>query len=73
MMGIPRGETPETCTAGAGTLLLEFGLLSKLTGDPTFLVIHYNYYYTFAKESFCFSMLREEQSLSCGGGGLQFR
>lgn len=26
----------DTCVAGAGTLLLEFGVLSRLTGDPTF-------------------------------------
>lgn len=38
MMGIPRGEPPETCTAGAGTLILEFGLLSKLTGNPAYMV-----------------------------------
>lgn len=38
MMGIPRGESPETCTAGAGTLILEFGLLSRLTGNPVYMV-----------------------------------
>jgi mannosidase alpha-like ER degradation enhancer 1 len=27
-----------TCTAGAGTLILEFGMLSRLTGDPRFEV-----------------------------------
>ena len=26
----------ETCTACAGTLLLEFGVLSRLTGDPQY-------------------------------------
>ena len=26
----------ETCTAGAGTMLLEFGILSRLLGDPVF-------------------------------------
>lgn len=26
----------ETCIAGAGTVLLEFGILSRLLGDPTF-------------------------------------
>ncbi|RWS26704.1 alpha-mannosidase-like protein, partial [Leptotrombidium deliense] len=39
--GVPRGEDCETClthtcTAGAGSLLLEFGLLSRLIGDPIF-------------------------------------
>ena len=38
MMGIPRGESPETCTAGAGTLIVEFGLLSRLTGNPVYMV-----------------------------------
>eukprot|EP00026_Physarum_polycephalum_P007695 Phypoly_transcript_07760.p1 GENE.Phypoly_transcript_07760~~Phypoly_transcript_07760.p1 ORF type:complete len:426 (+),score=36.41 Phypoly_transcript_07760:100-1377(+) len=37
MMGIPRGESPETCTAGAGTLIIEFGLLSRLTGNPAYM------------------------------------
>jgi mannosidase alpha-like ER degradation enhancer 1 len=32
-MGLLRGET---CTAGAGSLLLEFGTLSRLTGDPKY-------------------------------------
>lgn len=31
--GVEDGETRESCVAGAGTLLLEFGLLSHLTGD----------------------------------------
>lgn len=26
----------ETCTAGAGTMVLEFGILSRLLGDPVF-------------------------------------
>lgn len=34
--GVPDGETPVTCTAGIGTFLLEFGTLSRLTGDPIF-------------------------------------
>lgn len=29
-------DVTETCTSGAGSLLLEFGLLSRLTGDPRF-------------------------------------
>ncbi|KAL0081290.1 glycoside hydrolase [Phycomyces blakesleeanus] len=32
--GVPRTETVETCTAGAGSLVLEFGVLSRLTGNP---------------------------------------
>jgi hypothetical protein len=36
--GVVPGETRVTCTACAGTLLLEFGLLSRLTGDPTYEV-----------------------------------
>ncbi|CAO3646706.1 unnamed protein product [Mucor fragilis] len=34
--GVPPSETTETCTAGAGSLVLEFGVLSRLTGDPTY-------------------------------------
>ncbi|KAL1922501.1 uncharacterized protein VTP21DRAFT_10040 [Calcarisporiella thermophila] len=34
--GVPRTETTETCTAGAGSLILEFGVLSRLTKDPSF-------------------------------------
>eukprot|EP00158_Paraphelidium_tribonemae_P006407 Partr_v1_DN27807_c2_g1_i2_m23255 putative ER degradation enhancer, mannosidase alpha-like len=36
--GVPGGETTTTCSAGAGTLLLEFGVLSRLTGDDRFEV-----------------------------------
>ncbi|XP_018021975.1 ER degradation-enhancing alpha-mannosidase-like protein 1 [Hyalella azteca] len=34
--GVPYGGRTDTCTAGAGTLLVEFGILSKLSGDPTY-------------------------------------
>jgi mannosidase alpha-like ER degradation enhancer 2 len=34
--GVPRGETPIVATAGAGTFLLEFGILSRFTGDLYF-------------------------------------
>lgn len=34
--GVPEGETTITCTAGVGTFLIEFGTLSRLTGDPVF-------------------------------------
>ena len=34
--GVPKGEVTITCTAGVGTFLLEFGSLSRLTGDPIF-------------------------------------
>eukprot|EP01129_Flabellula_baltica_P007733 TRINITY_DN3025_c0_g1_i1.p1 TRINITY_DN3025_c0_g1~~TRINITY_DN3025_c0_g1_i1.p1 ORF type:complete len:649 (+),score=124.41 TRINITY_DN3025_c0_g1_i1:74-1948(+) len=34
--GVPNGETTITCTSCAGTFLLEFGILSVLTGDPVF-------------------------------------
>ena len=35
-MGVPDGETSITCTAGVGTFIVEFGTLSRLTGDPVF-------------------------------------
>ncbi|CAE6542789.1 unnamed protein product [Rhizoctonia solani] len=34
--GVPKTETFETCTAGAGSLLLEWTTLSRLSGDPEF-------------------------------------
>ncbi|XP_064632448.1 ER degradation-enhancing alpha-mannosidase-like protein 1 [Lineus longissimus] len=34
--GVPLDCLNETCTAGAGTLMLEFGLLSFLLNDPTY-------------------------------------
>ena len=34
--GLVPGETSETCAAGAGSLVLEFGTLSRLTGNPTY-------------------------------------
>eukprot|EP00048_Salpingoeca_helianthica_P021052 m.10074 g.10074 ORF g.10074 m.10074 type:complete len:891 (+) comp5538_c0_seq1:152-2824(+) len=35
--GVPPGETPITSLAGAGTHLLEFGVLSRLTGNPVYM------------------------------------
>uniref|UniRef100_A0A4W3IGS3 alpha-1,2-Mannosidase n=1 Tax=Callorhinchus milii TaxID=7868 RepID=A0A4W3IGS3_CALMI len=34
--GVPSNCVNETCTAGAGSLLVEFGILSHLIGDSTF-------------------------------------
>ncbi|KAJ7068189.1 alpha mannosidase-like protein [Mycena amicta] len=34
--GVMRGEGTETCSAGAGSLILEFATLSRLTGDDRF-------------------------------------
>ncbi|VDB97534.1 unnamed protein product [Peniophora sp. CBMAI 1063] len=34
--GLMRGESIESCTAGAGSLILEFATLSRLTGDKRF-------------------------------------
>ncbi|PPQ64702.1 hypothetical protein CVT24_008329 [Panaeolus cyanescens] len=34
--GVLKGESVETCTAGAGSLILEFATLSRLTGDDRF-------------------------------------
>jgi mannosidase alpha-like ER degradation enhancer 1 len=34
--GVELGETMETCSAGAGSLLLEWILLSRLTGKPEY-------------------------------------
>jgi mannosidase alpha-like ER degradation enhancer 2 len=34
--GVPESETSITCVAGIGTFIVEFGALSRLTGDPVF-------------------------------------
>ncbi|KAJ3159519.1 alpha mannosidase-like protein [Geranomyces michiganensis] len=34
--GVLPNEAVSTCSAGAGTLILEFGVLSRLTGDPKY-------------------------------------
>ncbi|KAG9510687.1 ER degradation-enhancing alpha-mannosidase-like protein 2 [Fragariocoptes setiger] len=34
--GVPNNEIPVSCTAGVGTFIVEFGALSRLTGDPIF-------------------------------------
>ncbi|WRT63472.1 uncharacterized protein IL334_000377 [Kwoniella shivajii] len=42
--GVLSGESVETCTAGAGSLLLEFALLSRLTGDGRFETLAHQAY-----------------------------
>ncbi|OXH23230.1 carbohydrate binding protein [Cryptococcus neoformans] len=44
--GIEKGESAETCTAGAGSLILEFSLLSRLTGDHRYEQLARNAYYS---------------------------
>lgn len=34
--GVHKQETPITCTAGVGTFVIEFGTLSRLTGNPIY-------------------------------------
>lgn len=34
--GVPPNETPVTCTAGVGTFIIEFGVLSRLTQNPEY-------------------------------------
>jgi mannosidase alpha-like ER degradation enhancer 1 len=34
--GVPTNCVNETCTSGAGTLVLEFAVLSRLLGDPIY-------------------------------------
>ena len=36
MYGVPEGETKIASTAGAGSLLIEFEVLSRLSGDESF-------------------------------------
>ncbi|XP_031340524.1 ER degradation-enhancing alpha-mannosidase-like protein 2 isoform X2 [Photinus pyralis] len=44
--GVPVGETAVTCTAGIGTFILEFGTLSRLTGDPLYEEVAMNAIYS---------------------------
>lgn len=37
--GVPPNETPITCTACATSLSIEFGMLSALSGDQSFLAV----------------------------------
>jgi mannosidase alpha-like ER degradation enhancer 1 len=37
--GVLKNEVHDTCSAGAGTLLLEFGVLSRLTGLDVYEVV----------------------------------
>ncbi|VEN34914.1 unnamed protein product [Callosobruchus maculatus] len=43
--GVPKGETTVTCTAGVGTFIVEFGALSRLTGDPLYEEVALNALY----------------------------
>ncbi|KAF5297340.1 hypothetical protein FQA39_LY12179 [Lamprigera yunnana] len=43
--GVPVGETAVTCTAGIGTFIVEFGTLSRLTGDPIYEEVAMNALY----------------------------
>ncbi|GLV35463.1 ER degradation enhancer mannosidase alpha-like 1 [Carabus blaptoides fortunei] len=43
--GVPVGETTVTCTAGIGTFIVEFGTLSRLTGDPLYEEVAMNALY----------------------------
>lgn len=45
MYGVPYGETSVTCTAGIGTFIVEFGALSRLTGDPVYEEVALNALY----------------------------
>lgn len=44
--GVPEDETSITCTAGVGTFILEFGALSRLTGDPIYEEVALNALYS---------------------------
>ncbi|XP_037936463.1 ER degradation-enhancing alpha-mannosidase-like protein 2 [Teleopsis dalmanni] len=44
--GVPKGETPITCTAAVGTFLIEFGALSRLTGNPIYEEVALNAIHT---------------------------
>ncbi|XP_045479503.1 ER degradation-enhancing alpha-mannosidase-like protein 2 [Harmonia axyridis] len=43
--GVPKGETTITCTAGIGTFIVEFGTLSRLTGNSLYEEVAMNALY----------------------------
>lgn len=43
--GVPLGETSVTCTAGVGTFIVEFGALSRLTGNAIYEEVALNAIY----------------------------
>ncbi|KAI9590229.1 uncharacterized protein LOC119640315 [Glossina fuscipes] len=49
MYGVPKDETSITCTAGVGTLLVEFGTLTRLTGNPIYEEVALNALYSLWK------------------------
>ncbi|CDZ96368.1 Glycosyl hydrolase, family 47 [Phaffia rhodozyma] len=59
--GVVKGETTATCTAGAGSLILEFATLSRLTGDPR--------YETQAKKAF-FTIWERRSEVGLLGNGI---
>lgn len=44
--GVPPSETTVTCTAGIGTFIIEFGALSRLTGDQIYEKVALNSLYS---------------------------
>lgn len=56
-----KAELTETCSAGAGSLVLEFATLSRLTGDPR--------YERFAKRAF-WSVWERKSSIGLVGAGI---
>lgn len=44
--GVPINETTETCVAGAGSLILEFATLSRLSGDDRFEKLAYKSFFS---------------------------
>ena len=59
--GLPGKEVTETCSAGAGSLVLEFTVLSRLAGDPRFEEV--------AKRAF-WSIWNQRSTLDLVGGGI---
>lgn len=52
--GVPKGETAVTCTAGIGTFIVEFGALSRLTGDPLYEEVAMNAIYALYNHRWAF-------------------
>jgi len=57
--GVPDGETTITCTAGVGTFILEFGTLSRLTGDSVFEQVNSSFI-LYINNSICALMIEKK-------------
>ncbi|XP_022188395.2 uncharacterized protein LOC111047036 [Nilaparvata lugens] len=64
--GVPPGETSVTCTAGVGTYIVEFGTLSRLTGDPVYEEVALNAMHALYKQQSTIGLVGNHIDVSSG-------